>query len=191
MAQVNSGRRPGRTGRATQTREAITQAALQVFSSRGYAEAGVRDIAAIAGVNPALVTRYFGSKLGLFEAVLEANLDGRLFTSIPRAEFGERLASAFCASGRDAASAVPMLIFAASDSAAAACALKLLRRIVIGPLDEWFATQDAAERSAQMLAVVTGFFVYRLMLPLPPLEQDVSASMRDWLAKTLQEIVDR
>ncbi len=191
MADIAEIRPPGRAGRAKETYEAILSAALKVFSSRGYAEAGVRDIAAIAGANPALVIRYFGSKLGLFEAVLEANLDGTLFTNIPREEFGARLVRAFCSSQRDAASAVPMLIFAASDTAAAASALTLLRQIVIGPLDAWFGTDDAAERTAQMLAVITGFYVYRLMLPLSPLEQDVSGPMREWLAATLQEIVDR
>lgn len=45
-----------------QTKSAILEAAQRLFSSRGYSETGVRDIAAEAGVNPALISRYFGSK---------------------------------------------------------------------------------------------------------------------------------
>jgi len=180
----------GRLVRTRQTKDAILAAALKIFSTRGYAEAGVRDIAGLARVNPALVTRYFGTKLQLFEVVLEANLDSEVFTRRPRAEFGISVAKSFCASDAETASAVPLLVFAAGDSAAAAIALRLLQRIVIAPLEAWFGTPDAAERTAQMLTVITGFFVYRLMLPVAPLAQQISPNMQSWLARTLQDIVD-
>src|SRR3546814_3115503 len=48
---------------ADRTRQAILDAAQQVFAEKGFAEAGVRDITARAGVNPSLVSRYFGGKL--------------------------------------------------------------------------------------------------------------------------------
>lgn len=176
--------------RTERTKDAIMKAALHVFASQGYAEAGVRDIAARAMVNPALVTRYFGSKLSLFETVLESNLDGGMFTESDPVTFGATLTEAFCQSGREAASAVPMLIFAAGDSAARAVALKLLERLVIAPLTEWFGKSDAADRTAQLLVIITGFFVYRLMLPLPPLQQEATPAMRAWLSRALQDVVD-
>src|SRR3546814_5818792 len=66
---------------ADRTRQAILDAAQQVFAEKGFAEAGVRDITARAGVNPSLVSRYFGGKLKLFEAALDAALDARLMSS--------------------------------------------------------------------------------------------------------------
>ncbi len=56
---------------AAATRDAILDAARRVFTIRGYDGCGTREIASEAGVNVALINRYFGSKLGLFsEAVL-------------------------------------------------------------------------------------------------------------------------
>ncbi len=65
---------PRRRG-STATREAILEAAAGRFASSGYAGAGVREIAADAGVTAALVNRYFGSKEGLFTEVIEQAFD--------------------------------------------------------------------------------------------------------------------
>jgi len=62
------GRRPG----GTDTREALVNAARQVFIEQGYNGATVRAIAARAGVDAAMVNHWFGGKEGLFgEAVLK------------------------------------------------------------------------------------------------------------------------
>jgi AcrR family transcriptional regulator len=50
------------------TREAILAAARERFGSRGYDATSLRAIATEAGVDPALVIHYFGSKEGLFVA---------------------------------------------------------------------------------------------------------------------------
>jgi AcrR family transcriptional regulator len=185
---------PGLTLReqnSSRTKQAIMQAAQSLFATRGYAEAGVRDIAAEAGVNPALIARYYGSKLELFEAALELTLDVSAFTSMERERFGEAMASAFFDTAPDAAAVIPMLVFAASDSQARTSALNLLRQKVILPLEAWFGAKEAADRAAQLMAVITGFYAYRLMLPLEPLMGEPTPAMRRWLAATLQEIADR
>ena len=46
------------------------QAAAELFSARGYDGASTRDIAEKAGVNVALINRYFGSKAKLFNAAI-------------------------------------------------------------------------------------------------------------------------
>jgi len=53
------------------TKELILDAAEAVFAERGYAEASMRSITRAAGVNLAAVHYHFGSKVGLFQAVLE------------------------------------------------------------------------------------------------------------------------
>src|ERR1700744_3072446 len=55
---------------ADETRQRLLQAARQRFAQDGYAATTVRDIAMEAGVNVALINRYFTSKEGLFEAYL-------------------------------------------------------------------------------------------------------------------------
>ena len=55
---------------ATATKAALLQAAGELFAERGFDRTTVRDIATRAGVNQALLFRYFGSKEELFHAVL-------------------------------------------------------------------------------------------------------------------------
>jgi AcrR family transcriptional regulator len=64
---ARTGRRPGNQD----TREAILVAAKQAFADRGYDMASIRQIATGAGVDPALVHHYFGTKDQLFVATME------------------------------------------------------------------------------------------------------------------------
>jgi AcrR family transcriptional regulator len=65
------GRRPGDSG----TRAAILDAARARFAGEGFRGATVRAIAGDAGVDPALVMHYFGTKQALFVAAMEFPLD--------------------------------------------------------------------------------------------------------------------
>jgi len=65
---ARTGRRPGNQD----TREAILEAARKAFAERGYDGASIRAIATSAGVDPALVHHYFGSKDELFLAAVQA-----------------------------------------------------------------------------------------------------------------------
>src|SRR5690242_3532128 len=60
---------------AAQTRAALLDAARCRFARDGYAATTVRDIADDAGVNVALISRYFSSKEGLFEQCLTSAID--------------------------------------------------------------------------------------------------------------------
>jgi AcrR family transcriptional regulator len=65
-----------RSGRdADVTRRALVRAARRRFATEGYRATTVRHIAADAGVNVALISRYFGSKEGLFEACMNRTVD--------------------------------------------------------------------------------------------------------------------
>lgn len=58
----------------TRSREALLQAAVELFAERGYERTTVRDLGERAGVDPALIARHFGSKAGLYLAALKAEL---------------------------------------------------------------------------------------------------------------------
>lgn len=66
-----SGRRPGKPD----TREAILAAAREAFAEQGYDGASIRAIATGAGVDPALVHHYFGTKEELFLATVQPPID--------------------------------------------------------------------------------------------------------------------
>ncbi len=177
---------------AERTAADILQAAQQVFSTRSYTEAGVREITAKAHVTPALVNRYFGGKEKLFEAALRDALDVRNLTEGGRDNFGARLAALFI-DGRETPTAInplPMLVMSTADSGARDVALRVLNEEIVTPLVAWLGDPDAEDRAAQILVVATGFFTYRGLLPLAPLAGRVSPGMWQWLADTLQAIVD-
>ncbi|MEP1443223.1 MAG: TetR family transcriptional regulator [Hyphomicrobiales bacterium] len=56
--------------KSQKTKTALLQNAQALFWSRGYSNVSVRDVARATDVDVALVSRYFGSKLGLFKATL-------------------------------------------------------------------------------------------------------------------------
>ena len=60
----------------TATRAAILDAAKKIFAAKGFGAATVRDICTEAGANIALVSRYFGSKSGLYAEVCRSLYDG-------------------------------------------------------------------------------------------------------------------
>ncbi|MDJ0858226.1 MAG: TetR family transcriptional regulator [Dinoroseobacter sp.] len=57
--------------KAENTKRILLLKAKQLFWTRGYSNVPLRDISKDAGVDVALISRYFGSKRGLFEASLE------------------------------------------------------------------------------------------------------------------------
>lgn len=65
------GRRPGRSD----TRSDILSAARDAFAEHGYDRATVRDIAARAGVDAAMVHHWYGSKERLFQAAVDVPFD--------------------------------------------------------------------------------------------------------------------
>lgn len=58
------------------TRKAILDAAAEMFAAHGYRAATIREICAAAGANIALVSRYFGSKQGLYAEVCRSLFNG-------------------------------------------------------------------------------------------------------------------
>src|ERR1700752_3193677 len=56
------------------TREKIIRAAARAFALSGYGGASIRTIVAVADVNQAAINYHFGSKEGLYRAVLQTAL---------------------------------------------------------------------------------------------------------------------
>jgi AcrR family transcriptional regulator len=92
-------RRPGRRPGPSSSREDILAAARVMFGDRGYDRASIRAIAGEAGVDPALVHHFFGTKEELFAAAMELPLDPAAIIPTllagPHDQLGERLARTF------------------------------------------------------------------------------------------------
>jgi AcrR family transcriptional regulator len=63
---------PLRRRNAARSRELLLEAATALFAERGFDRTTVREIGERAGVDPALIARYYGSKTALYVASLHA-----------------------------------------------------------------------------------------------------------------------
>src|SRR5213592_3788115 len=84
-----------RPRRSDATRAAILDAARERFAKDGYERATIRAIAADAGIDPAMVMRYYGSKEKLFAAAAEFDLRLPDLAAVPRGTVGSVLVGHF------------------------------------------------------------------------------------------------
>lgn len=69
-------RSSGKSARGRDVRRRLLEESLQLFAERGYDGVAVDEIVAAAGVNKRMVYHYFGSKDGIYSAVLEQAYEG-------------------------------------------------------------------------------------------------------------------
>lgn len=183
-----TGRRPGDSG----TREAILAAARDSFGTTGYAGTTIRGVARTAGVDPALVHHYFGSKDDLFAAAVELPVDPSVLVPMLLADgpdgLGERVVLTFLNVWDNTPGQGPMLALlrsAASDEAAAKSLGDFLHRVVFGPLAEAVSTDAAPMRAALAASQMTGLAVVRYVLRLEPLASATPEAVAPVLGPTL------
>ncbi|MBN7324216.1 TetR/AcrR family transcriptional regulator [Mycobacteroides abscessus] len=70
-----SSKRPGRRPGTSSARDDILASARKLFSLNGIDKTSIRAIASDAGVDPALIHHYFGTKLDLFREVVQLPVD--------------------------------------------------------------------------------------------------------------------
>ncbi|HSW11885.1 MAG TPA: TetR family transcriptional regulator [Solimonas sp.] len=177
---------------AAKTKAAILAAAQKAFAELGYSQAGIREIAAIAGVSSTLLLRYYGSKAALFEAALiEAmKMDGLLAGDDARSGFGETLTRLFLDPGVDIK---PPSIIALStgDAEARDIATRVVEQHVVVPLGKWLGPPDGYARALGIVMMAMGFVLFTRQLPLLPMRKSVEAKLGKWFAKTVQAMVDK
>lgn len=71
--QVQANRKPGRPSSkgSFDSRQALIDAARELFAGNGYDEVSIKRIADAAGVNPAMIQYHFGGKSGLLETAFD------------------------------------------------------------------------------------------------------------------------
>jgi AcrR family transcriptional regulator len=186
---------PKRRRDAAATRSAILEAATRRFAYQGYQCAGVREIAADAGVNAAMVNRYFGSKEGLFAEVVERAFDIRYLVDGDRATLTERLARAVVYGREDIAGdrRLPLLLIlrSATEPRAAELIRASLERNLLRPLAEHLEGPDADIRSAVVIAQCTGFAILHQMLRPRALAEAQQEELMVLLTESLAACIGR
>jgi AcrR family transcriptional regulator len=171
---ARTGRRPGKQD----TREAILRAARDSFAERGYDQASIRAIATSAGVDPALVHHYFGTKEELFLATIESPIDpASMIPSVLAGgakEVPERLVRTFLTvwdSPVTGAAAVALLRSGVQHDLSARMLREFLTsqilRRVLGQID--VDPAEAPMRGALVASQMAGLAMVRYVLKLQPL----------------------
>jgi AcrR family transcriptional regulator len=174
---------------AAATKARIFAAAQQAFSDVGYAQAGIRHIAAIAEVDAALIQRYFGSKAGLYEAALIEAVPQFSGLDLAHHGFGSRLTDRFLEALLDMR-AQSMIALSTSDPEAREISTRVMREHAVKPLAEWLGPPNAEARAIRMLMLTTSFMLYTRQIPLMTPQEAVRSATSAWLARALQEIID-
>lgn len=184
-----SGRRPGDSG----TREAILAAARDGFGTKGFDATSLRSIARTASVDPALVTHFFGSKEGLFEAALALPIDpGALVPALLAGGLdglGERVVRTFLGVWDNTPGQGPMLTMlrsATSHEDSAARLREMLTRVLLQPLAAGAGAGSPELRAALLASQVVGLAVTRYVLRLEPVASASADELASLIGPTLQ-----
>lgn len=182
------GRRPG----SPDTRAAVLDAARTAFASSGYAGTTVRRVATDAGVDPALVHHYFGSKADLFVASLALPVDPRSVLAPvadgPLEEAGERLMRVFCRIWGDPATREPLLALARGivDPEGQRLLREGFLGVVLAPLGVALGVDRPDVRMPLVASQVVGLIVLRHLVQVEPIASLDDDALVAAYAPTLQ-----
>lgn len=158
-----------RSGPATRRR--ILEAAVQRFTQASYEQVGLRDVAADAGVDVALVHRAFGSKERLFKEAFEATVHTERLLAAEDSALGTVFAQALYEPVTSYTSkSAALQIFAHSLSSPMAA--EVLRNFTMQNLVEPLAGRTngrSMQRAALFAACLAGIAIMRDVLRIEPL----------------------
>lgn len=196
MAETDNPDGARRRRNAAATREAILASARQAFARSGYDGAGVREIAAGAGVTAMLVNRYFGSKERLFAEVVATTMaDPTILTraNLQSPRLGETIARALVditRAGDTPLDGFLIMIHSASSQRAAEIAGEQIEQGHQKVLADALQGDLAPQRAALILAFVAGVQIMRQVIGLPALAEAEPEELARLMAPLLQRLVD-
>jgi AcrR family transcriptional regulator len=170
--RTRTGRRPGDSG----TRDAIRAAAQQQFARQGFDRTSMRSIALEAGVDPTLVSHFFGSKQRLFAEVMQLPFDPAQVLPVilagDPATIGARLAGfvvTLLQTPEGAARMTGLVRAAASEDAAAAVVRERVSRDILAPLAAGLGSDEPELRGSLAASQMVGLVMARYVVKIEPL----------------------
>ncbi|MGW0162676.1 TetR/AcrR family transcriptional regulator [Mycobacterium sp. NPDC003323] len=172
---------------ASETKAVILSAARERFAADGYERATIRSIAADAGIDPAMVMRYYGNKEGLFAAAAEFDLELPDLAQVPVDGIGAALAAHFVERWeRD--EALLILLRAGVTNEAVAQRMRTIFAAQLAPVIAKAIgdPEQAPTRASLAASQVLGMALCRYVLAFPPLQQMTRDEVVGWIGPTLQ-----
>lgn len=189
MTTVSRGRRPG----SPDTRAAILDSARALFASGGLSGTSIRAVAAKAGVDPALVHHYFGTKEDLFVAALALPIDLRdvlagVAASGEPEQVAERLLRVFFSVWDDPELQLPLIALARSltDPSSKELMRDGFLRVVIGPIAAAVGVEDPETRMPIVASQIMGLILMRYLLQVEPIASMSADDLVQVYAPTIQ-----
>jgi AcrR family transcriptional regulator len=193
MSQADATReQPVRRKRnAENTKAEILDVARLVFCERGYEGAGTREIAERAGVNIALISRYFGSKEGLFISAIPPAMTFAPMLAGSMEDFGVRVARVLVnKSLAEGFRPVLALLRSATSPDAAPFLRDALETQALKPLAARLSGPNSLERAGLIAALIIGLDLSVKILGLSIQGDGETQSLERRIAKALQDLVD-
>ncbi|SOJ52574.1 putative HTH-type transcriptional regulator YbiH [Mycobacterium simulans] len=166
------------------TRATILAAARAQFGNHGFERTTIRSVASEAGVDPALVMHYFGSKAELFAAASRFDITFPDLSDVAPDSVADVLVPMFVGVWGPQGPFLPLLRAAATNRAAADALLEVFVDRVAPALAVVVADR-AAERAALVGSQLLGLAVARYILCIPALVDMDDATLIDWLRPVL------
>lgn len=182
-----------RTKNAAATREALLCAARKRFVEDSYSDVGLRDVARDAGVDVAMVARYFGSKEELFREVLRGSqpqwLDPALTAEDLPAFLARMAVHADEEEAQENSNRLLLFLRSASSPTAEALVRDAFEEDVLKPMAGLLSGPDAYMRVSLAMAILCGVKVLRKVMSVHPLQEccgaDLESHLRDLLKRAL------
>lgn len=151
------------------SRAALVAAAIEVLGEGTSDAAGVREIAARAGVDPTLIRRYFGSKDGLIVAALQEIREEFDLAPIVRGTALDGLGLALAKAMLGGSHSVGPLHFIVRGVTSPAMAPLVSEHVLAGAsaqLRDALPGRNAAARASAILGILTGAAIARHLFDL-------------------------
>jgi len=181
---------------AVATRKAILDSARRAFARFGYDGAGVREIAAGAGVTAMLINRYFGSKERLFAEVAIETMAKPVILTPDFIESGcpsQTMAAALVQLTKPDATPLEgflIMLRSAASERAAEIGREQIEAYYQKTLSHALHGADRAERAAVILSIVAGFQMMRQAMALPALANAKPATLERVLERALRALIE-
>jgi AcrR family transcriptional regulator len=175
-----------KTRKSDRTRAAILDAAQKLFAQHGHGRTTVRDIAAKASIDPALVIRYFGSKDELFVRAAAFDLSMPDLSKVKRSQIGDTLIRRFLELGEGFTGMTVLLRSAASNDYAASRVRELFAAQVLPAFARVGSRADAAERAGLVASQLLGLALCRYILKIPPVAEMSAQEIVKHIGPTIQ-----